>query len=147
MTSLCIFVQEPLRFAVLADRPGERMTFDGGIYTKRSYSEDDVVFYDWIIDERRIVRALELHLDPDDPLLYSCVPFEDIGAIDSDMFVRIWLSADRTGSPQGKEAFEDIWFFGTGAGALAVVVGLDSWLAASEAKALLAMLNLGPRDR
>jgi hypothetical protein len=142
MTELCILVEEPLSFARLDNHLADSICVQGSNYEKRPTSDDDLVFYDWIIDESDVVRGLEIHLPSGHPLLQSCVPLNEISQVETNCFVRLWFGTNRTGTPQGKEAFGDIFFFGAESNKLAIVVGLDSWLSLSQGKFLLASFGL-----
>jgi hypothetical protein len=135
MSHLCVLVEEPLFFARLDYRSTDFINVRGVSYKKRAISENDVVFYDWIADDDD-VRGLEIHLPLDHPLLRSSVPLNSVSSIETDCFVRIWLSNTRAGVAQGKEAFGDIYFFSTDNNRVAIVVGLQSWLSSSQAASL-----------
>jgi hypothetical protein len=140
MHQLCILVEEPLLFARLESFLTDGISVQGRVYKNRPTSDSDLVFYDWIIDEADVVRGLEIHLPPEHPLLQSSVPLNSISCIEIDCYVRIWLGKNRVGSAQGKEAFGDIFFFGSNTNQLAIVVGLDSWLSPSQSNSLLMSL-------
>ena len=118
----------------------------GDVYKKKPVSDDDVVFYDWIIDKTDVVRGLEIHLPPDHALLRSSIPLNNISQIESGCFVRLWFGNSREGDEQGKEAFGDIFFFGTDNNKLAIVVSLDAWLSMPQGKSLLVSLGLEKKD-
>lgn len=147
MTYLCILIDKPLSFLRLDHPLLDSLTLHGTIYIRRPISGDEVVFYDWVIDETNTVRALEIHLPPDSALLQSSVPLNEVPLVETDCFVRIWFGDNRAGVAQGKEAFGGISFFGGGGNKLAIVLDLNSWLSPPERRSVLASLGLDELKR
>jgi len=125
---------------LLEDHPGPSIRLGGEFFARRTTEE--FVFYDWIADKTTAIQALEIHLPPDDSLLKTRLPFSQISYIDTQCFVQIWFTANRDGTPMGKEAFGDILFFEANDGRLAVVVGIEDWLSPSERQQLLSDFGL-----
>ncbi len=137
MTQLTVLMEDRLFFVRTDDHVGETLYLQGRSYRERRIPDDDLVFYDWVIDEADVVRALEIHLAPDDPLLASAIPLQRIPGVETCGFVRIWLGSERIGTARGLEAFGDISFFGSESAHLAIRVGLGSWLSSSQADSIL----------
>jgi hypothetical protein len=139
MSFLCLILEAQLRVCLLEACPGTSITTGGQLFTQRATEE--VVFYDWIVDATTGVHALEIHLPPDHPLLKMRTPLSQLSYVDTDCFVRIWLTRHRSGVPAGKEAFGDLFFFQAEDCRLAIVVGIQEWLSSRERELLLS--NLG----
>jgi hypothetical protein len=74
-------------------------------------------------------------------LLGTRTPLSQFPYIDTDCFVRIWLTENRDGVPIGKEAFGDLLFYQAEDGRLAIVVGIQEWLSPRERELLLSNLR------
>jgi hypothetical protein len=139
MSFLCLILEPRLRVCLLEACPGTSITTSGQLFTQRATEE--VVFYDWIVDATTGVHALEIHLPFDHPLLKMRTPLSQLPYVDTDCFVRIWLTRHRGGVPVGKEAFGDLFFFQAEDGRLAIVVGIQEWLSPRECELLLTNLR------
>ena len=89
MEQLCILVEEPLSFTKLDNSSESVIIVRGNEYKKRQDPDEGIVFYDWIVDENGLARALEIHLAPDHPLLESNFPLNRIALVETDCFVRV----------------------------------------------------------
>jgi hypothetical protein len=143
MRYLCVVFEEPLFITVIKeDNIMDSISLEGVLYnniTSMVVGDDNVVFYDWLIDRSGNACGLEIHLSPND-LLFSGVRLNEISLVELNCFVRVWFSQKRNGIPQGMEAFGDIFFFRAKDNTLLVIVGLEDWLSPSQAQQLIANL-------
>jgi hypothetical protein len=136
MQSLCLILGPQLQVELVERRLGKADKVGVHQLTERKTGEE-LVFYDWIADRNGALMGLEIHLGPDHPSLKTLVALEQLPYVETDGFVRIWLSDAPEWWPLGKEAFGDIRFFEDRRGVLVIVVGIDDWLSEDERGELL----------
>ncbi|MEM4204907.1 MAG: hypothetical protein QXS54_12640 [Candidatus Methanomethylicaceae archaeon] len=139
MAFLCLSLEPELRVGVLQKRPGAYIVIAGQRFLRMPVEE--VLFYDWIVAAASGCLALEIHVEPDHPLVQTELSLPKLSYLDRDPFVRIWLTQRRGGVPMGKEAFGDLFFFQGAQGALAIVVGIEEWLSSREREVVLSILR------
>ena len=125
---LLLYRQNILAFSV-DSLPESTFRFGSQVYSKQVLPEDELLFYDWIIDAESPV-ALEIHVSTGDRAynyLNSSMPLVSRSYVEIDPFPQIWLTDHRQGIPAGLEAFGDLLIYHDATGNVAIGAGC-SWL-------------------
>jgi hypothetical protein len=136
--TLCILMEEPLSF-VRFDKPvGQSFVVGAKVFQQRPIPDDEIVFYDWLADKDGSLCGIEIHVRHDDVLLKSRQRIEELSSVRIHYYPQIWFGSQRSANELGMEAFGDIHFFASeDENELAVLVGLDKWLAPKQREALI----------
>ena len=144
MIQMGIILRDPLVMAMVTGDPSSgKITIANQLCQARKLNDDDIIFYDWLLDNNGSVCGVEIHINPDSNLIRSSSHLKNLHSVDIGIFPRIWFGQVRNGKPQGCEAFGDLYLFDTDNGDLAIVIDLSAWLSIPQAQQLIATYCVG----
>jgi hypothetical protein len=146
--SIVAIILEPARPVVIPlNNCPERFEFGGRLFQPIPFDENQLLFYDWIVDGERIT-GLELHAEPggpDWPFRGDRTWLGSLKYVETDFFTRFWFCEDRAGEHLCCEAFGSFQAFDASDRTAAIVVDPEPWLPDQHQHARIS-ITLDPND-